>query len=339
MSDLELIVNFRGLFTLVRHIAPPPAGQRVTSTEEPMSIVFAVDDQAEAAGSGTGHGHGGHTHSPLLRLPDEGVRNGLGALAALPRLPTAVDGWTTLDIRGKTLWLPYNGRYDPVTHTGDENIGAGGFDVACTTVGKNANWTPLTRLGDLHALTGTSFAVDVTAPSASLVQSTVRLSGGEIGCLRSYKALADAFFEFFDEHKTIRLQPGVEDVQYSIPANAEGFVPIGFGDLGAAAPAVVVEVSANAKLIIDSLPPQGAPHAADLNHFRNFYKLMSGNPRKPFVRVACRCEDGQIVHTMAGTHGIHRHFLDEGGGFLGIKVLTTPTCTCLVAMAYRPLSA
>jgi hypothetical protein len=336
MTDFN--VNFRGLFTVVRHIEPPLSGQRVTSEAEPMSIVFAVDD-----GGAGGHGHEGHLHNVAVRVQESAVADGVGIFSQLPIpvTPASVDGWVTLDIKNKTVWLPANGRYDAVRHEPDEEVGEFGFEVTCAKVGAVAErWRPLTRLGNLNALTGGAFDVNVNGVDAR-VQSVVRLSGGSIGCLRSYKALADAFFEFYDEYGTITVQPGVEDVQYTVPADPDGFVRIGFGELGAAAPGVVVPFRTDTPLIIDSLPPPGAPIAPDLNHFGNFYKLMAlraGGPeklRRPLVRMASRCENNQIVCTMGGREGIHRSFLAQ---FAGPDFFTTPgVCECLVAQAFRPL--
>ncbi|MBI3531777.1 MAG: hypothetical protein HY068_04780, partial [Burkholderiales bacterium] len=117
-----------------------------------------------------------------------------------------------------------------------------------------------------------SFNVDVTRPDAAKVQSVVRLSGGTIGCLRSHKALADGFFEFYDECGTIAVQPGVEDVQFTVPADRKGFVQIGFGNLGDDAPTCVPSFPADTPMIFSSLPPDGASIPADLNHFHNYYK-------------------------------------------------------------------
>ncbi len=329
----DFTVNFRGLFAVVRHIQPPPLGQTVTSRAEPMSIVFVVDD-----GGAGGHAHDGHLHNALLRVQESAFADGPGILSQLPMpvSPLSVPGWVTLKIKGMAVWLPFNERYDAVQHEPDEEVGESGFEVTCAKVGAEPDrWRPLTRLGNLNALTKGAFDVDVTGRDAR-VQSVVRLSGGNISCLRSHKALADAFFEFYDEYGTITVQPGVEDVKYTVPPDQDGFVRIGFGNLGDTQPTIVARIRADAQLLIDSLPPVDAPIAPDLNHFGNYYKLMSGTLRQPLVRMACRCENNQIVCSMGGREGIHRSFLEQFGG---INLLTTGgSCTCLVAQAFRPLS-
>ncbi len=302
-----------------------------------MSVVFAVDDGGGEAGGGA-HVHGGHRHQARLFLPDDAFDAGKFTGLAMPAGPPPAPGFTEIEISNKTIWLPFNGRYDPVRHDADEPVGRRGFDITCSLVGNDPNrWTPLTRLGNLNVLTSGAFDIDVENPD-SRVQALVRLSGGRIACLRSYKALADAFFEFVDLDGTVTVQPGVEDVQFTV--ETDGDVQIGIGELGATEPATVLPFRSKAPIIMQALPPKDAPHPPNLNHFANFYKFMvprAGKKlRKPFVRVCARCEDGRIVHTLGGKDGIRRDFLKE---FVGANVLTTPgRCTCLVAAAFKPLS-
>jgi hypothetical protein len=338
----ELKVYFRGLFTLVRHTAPPASGARLPAGAEVMTVVFPKDDDA----GGHGHGHGSHSHSPGLYFESNAIR-GTNAPPLEP-VPASQGGGFKIDIRQSTLFLPVDWERKGVAHVEDEIIKADGSDVSSYRVGPDPlRWNSLSRLANLNQLTGTPFAASLNAVDPN-VHASVRLSGGRIRSLRSYKALADCFFEFYTAQKTVAVQPGVEEIEYSIEVGDE--VDLGLGPLGATEPSTIFKWDPKVPLILESLPLDG-PLPKDLNHFANHYKLMAPPTpltlaclkeevlQLPLVRVAARFHDGQLLLTMAGEDGICRRLEKDQGKrvYQGPAYRTTGgPCTCLAAMAFLP---
>ena len=323
MSDLT--VGFGGLFAVVRHRA-----RSAKSSAEPMDILYPKDD------GGLHGGHLAHMHTPTLHVPTVAVK---GVVAdVLDRLRPVPHGdiqdYSSFDLSGWFLHLPVAQTPEPVGHSDDETVFSHielPDEIARKLVGKDADWTPLTRLPILGDLAGGTFDIDVDKPDPDRIDAVVRLSGGRLECVRSKKALRDAFFEFFTDTKTLRVQPAAEDTQYTVNA-PNGSITLGISRLHGVRKIheFPLAVDGLPPLLLTSLPVHKAPRPTDLNHFFNYYKLMKRAERKPFVRVLSRLDDsGNIVHTMPGIDKV-----DSRANDLPHNERTVDTCSCLAAQVF-----
>jgi hypothetical protein len=334
-------VNFQGLFAVVRHTTPPARGQGSSSTAEPMTLLFPTDTGglpgflARRAGEhGSGHAAGGGhgAHEPLLYVPEALVRSTPGAFKPLrPVGHEHESGFVAFSLKGWILRLPMSSRQEPVEHTADQPfpLEEPTPATACQLVGPNADWSPLTRLATLNHVTGSTLGVNMKEPDAKVIDAAVRLSGGRLECVRSYKALRDAFFEFFTDTTTVAIQPAAEDVVFSLPASS-GAITLGLSTIQM--PSAVVEtkviLTEDTTLKVISLPPKGAPKATNLNHFFNYYPIMKNGGAAPFLRVLGRCDGTSLVHTMPGINSMDFETYHQP------KIRTDENCSCLTAQVY-----
>ena len=325
MSDLT--VGFSGLFAVVRH-----RDQSATTLAEPMDILYPKDD------GGLHGGHLAHMHTPTLHVPTAAVK---GVVAdVLERLKPVPHGgikdYSAFDLSGWSLHLPVAETPEDVAHSPDETIFSEkelADEIAVGLVGPDADWTPLTRLPVLGDLTAKDFDIDVKHPDPQRIDAIVALSGGRLECVRSTKALRDAFFEFFTESETLLVQPAAEDTKYTVNA-PNGTITLGISRIHGALPKIhefPLAVDGLAPLKVTSLPVEGAARPTDLNHFFNYYKLMKQPSQKPFVRVLSRRDEQlkKIVHTMPGIKAF-----DLTANNLPHNERTVDTCSCLAAQVF-----
>jgi hypothetical protein len=339
-----LTVRFRGLFTVVRHTASPG-----TDNPEKMTIVLPKDHGM----GGMGMHAGMHTAKLIVRLRDlmEPYAETLTALNA--RFTGQLD-YLELDITGWTLQLPQAAQQDPVTHDKQQDLMNQEPKDAGDVGPETEKWRSLSRLPNLNGLfarEGRKFSVNLAdnADVEAHLQAVVRLSGGELHCVRSPKALADGFFEFFTEDETVVVQPAVEDVEYTTKDHSpqHDVVTLQFDSFLKSKPpqrlTLSVAISKDG-MIIDGFPPLDAAKPRNLSHFLNFYPLMGVDPAAetfagPFLRVlGFRHKMGnRLLHTMPGLKYVPDPSTKGGKAvddpFAGVRT-TAGTCTCLAAQAF-----
>jgi hypothetical protein len=301
------------------------------------------------------HHDEGDAHEARLYIKDDALnRTGTGPRPGLlveAKLPAAqrISGYTAFDCNRLQLHLPLNGRRDPVRHEADESVGkTEPTDASCAGMTKEAFRT-LGRVPNLNALCQVDFdRGNLMTPAPSLVQARVVLSGGALYGTKSYKALRNAFFEFFDDKPhdgsgTLAIQPAVEDVEFVFDGDATGAITLGFSDLDDVdshpPQEFVLSVAGNEPcILLQSFPPASGPFrdpSATLDHFSMYYPLMvhSRERLEPMVRTLARCtEEGSIVHTMP-------LITDTTKARFATTARRTTSCTtsCLAAQAFAPL--
>lgn len=298
MADTQ--VMFRGLFTLVRHVEPR-ADYIAPGASEPMTVVFPKTAQ------GTHHGETDE-HICLLRLPNKLAAVHQEALnaAGIPTRVTRIKDdshYTSFRLSGWTIDVREGEQRANVEHEPDEVFGEDEPEN-CSLVSSPRSFAPLSRLPNLNRLTRGRFDGRNLEPNAPAVQSTVRLSGGRLAGVLSQKPFATAFYEFFDKHGTIVIQPAVEDVLLEVPLNEQGELALGFRHLNEAGePALTLRLRPAGPLpvVIESMgPPKPIHLGTTAEHFLLFYPLMEQQTglRRPVPRYLARCEEGRLVHKL-----------------------------------------
>jgi hypothetical protein len=325
MSQLQVI--FRGLFAVVRHIPMPPASELPSPDPEHMTVVFVKDPE-----SMTEHSHPGG-HRPVLFvhnavLAHDGGDNLRATLDAI-RLPDhdQIKDYTPFDLSGWHVTIPQGDVLRPVRHDPDElpgNSEPTGDDGEKVLPHR---FRPLSRLPNLNQLTGGQFNENNLRPFPPNVNARVRLSGGQLCGMMSYKALRSTFFEFFAGDGPEAIQPAVEDVEF-VTELSDDIVRLGLRRLASEpeTPGITIELVSQLSRDIPSFMFQSFPltpmdtatspdQRPNLNHFLTFYDLMTGKtepskrhgrksaevppslPKQPVVRVLGRFDRGQLVHT------------------------------------------
>jgi len=250
--------------------------------------------------------------------------------------PSSVPDHVEFTLDGLRVWLPFSGaaQPQPVAHHGDESFSTKEDDIDAGAVGPHGPWKRLSRLASLNAVTGAKFDLDVDniAAHEHRVQAIVHLSGGSIECLRSAKALGDAFVEFFTRNTgTVALQPFSEDVDYYATPDGAGQVEIGLGLLSDATPQIKFSVPADRAIVLVSLPPANVK-GNTLNHYRHYYSLMEpiAENDQPFLRVLAFWDGARLRHTMPPPQWVPPGMKTPPAIFT-----TGGTCSCAVAQVFR----